>query len=387
MSELKFSIVIPYKQRLNNIAMVFESLLDQTLDAAEFEVVVGAMEYSEEYVATCRNYSDRLTITSVLSAEEWNVSQARNLALRQATGQVTVILDADMVLPQALLQTLHDRYFATQQNVCVLGQAIGYDGRVDASNVDHLPFDHYRKLLAGLGSAEARQDVRWQLDPVPLPWIICWAGLVALPTATVRAHDLTFDEGFRGWGGEDQEWGYRIHAAGIPITLGQDVYGMHLPHTRNSTANFADFTANRRYFLAKWPSLGVELYQSFPLHESNLFFADAAAKVAAAVDRPGYTLGVVRGRSGDLDLLVVGVELDCQKTPDPGIHHLFEDGAALEVLPLVGLALPYPDHAIDECRVLPAIDRLGERYRDAVLQEAARVARRVTRPELSGASR
>jgi glycosyltransferase involved in cell wall biosynthesis len=124
-AQLHLSIVIPYKQRLDNISAVFASLADQTLDGSQFEVVVGVMECSAEYVAACREFTDRITIVSVMTAEDGNVCRARNLAMRQASGQVTVVLEADVVLPSGLPQDLHDRYFSQHRNACVLAQMIG----------------------------------------------------------------------------------------------------------------------------------------------------------------------------------------------------------------------------------------------------------------------
>ena len=49
----KISVCIPYKQRIENIEIVFDELSNQTMDTAEFEVIVGAMEYSEE----CKKFS------------------------------------------------------------------------------------------------------------------------------------------------------------------------------------------------------------------------------------------------------------------------------------------------------------------------------------------
>ena len=126
MSDLRISVVIPYKQRLESIKAVLAALADQTMDVSQFEVVVGVLEYSEDYVAMCRSFANRLRIVSVLADDDWNVSKARNLAIRQANGKVTVLLDADMVLPEHVLSTLWSEYFANGEDVCVLGQALGY---------------------------------------------------------------------------------------------------------------------------------------------------------------------------------------------------------------------------------------------------------------------
>ncbi|WP_405015270.1 hypothetical protein [Kitasatospora sp. NBC_01539] len=55
------------------------------------------------------------------------------------------------------------------------------------------------------------------------------------------------------------------------------------------------------------------------------------------------------------------------------------------MLPLAGFGLPHPDGSVEECRVLPPVAALGARYRDAILREAERVARKVTAP--AGAAR
>ncbi|EPJ38525.1 hypothetical protein STAFG_4391 [Streptomyces afghaniensis 772] len=191
MSGPKFSIVIPYKQRLDNIRLCFESLAEQSLEKGEFEVLVGVMEYSPEYVALCQEFTDRLTVVSVLSGDEWQITRARNMAMRQASGQVMVQLDADMALPPRFLENLYRKHFAYGQNVCVIGQMIGYDNNnSDVDDVDVRPFGHYREKLAELDAAdEVRMDMRLQVDHV-VPWAFAWTALIALPTALVVENDL-----------------------------------------------------------------------------------------------------------------------------------------------------------------------------------------------------
>jgi glycosyltransferase involved in cell wall biosynthesis len=383
-TDLKFSVVIPYKQRLHNLTAVLASLAGQTLPGSEFEVLVGAMEYSPEYVRMCREFTGRLDIVSVLTSREWNVCRARNLAMRQATGQVTVLLDADIALPPDCLRGLFGRYFAAGQDVCVLGKLAGYSevdgGNVEPGQFETLPYSHYRAILAGLAAGERElTDPRWDLDQVPLPWTLVWTALVALPTSTIRRHGLGFDERFCGWGPEDQEWGYRVHAAGTPIVRGDGVYGLHLPHVRDAAANWRTDRANSRYFLAKWPCLEVELSRAFGWRLANQGYLAIGRELASAGD--GRPLGVARGTVAGTDVLLVGVPLDGQGRICPaGPGPLFDGGQPVQALPLAGFAVPYPDKSVTECRVLPPIARLSARYRDAVLTEAERVAHRVVLP-------
>lgn len=389
MEGVKFSVVIPYRRRLDNIRVVLQSLTEQTMDPSRFEVVVGAIEYSEGFVRLCQEFTDRLTIIAVMSAGEWNVSRARNLAMRQASGQVIVILDADMAIPPRLLERLGSEYFAQEREICVLGRAAGYDDKLtktDMRSVSTLPFGHYRELLSELEqNGGVVEDLRDDLEDPPLPWTLVWSCLMALPAALVGQHGLTFDEGFTGWGTEDQELGYRIQAAGIPIELAKDIYGFHLPHERDVAVQKKSSKANQRYFLTKWPSLGVESWQRFSWHEANLIYRNIQEEVTRCAGGSGRMLGVAWGTVESNEVLVVGAVLDEEhRLIGQEVPVIFDGESPREVLPLAGFKLPYDDRQFQECHVMPPAYCLSERYREAVLAEAGRVAGRVV-PERGGA--
>lgn len=380
--DLTFSVVIPYRRRLENIEVVFRSLAEQTIDPARLEVIVGAIEYSDDFISLCRQLADQLAITTVMTGGEWNVCRARNLGLRQASGQVTVILDADMVLPAPLLERLGSEYFTDGREACVLGRAAGYDDTLSRSDMPAAstpPFRHYRQLLADLErSGGVVEDLRDDLQDPAVRWTLVWGGLVALSTALVGQHDLTFDEGFTGWGAEDQEYGYRIQAAGIPIELARDIYGLHLPHERDLAFQDQFSDVNQRYFLRKWPSLSVESWIRFGWHDVNLIYRDIEDDVARCAGGPGRMLGVATGTVAGNHTIVVGAVIDTERRLiGEEVPALFDGLAPPEVVPLAGFALPYDDGQFSECRVLSPVLNLSERYRDAVLAEAGRVAARL----------
>jgi len=377
-NDIKLSVAIPYKQRLDNLRLVFEALANQTMDSDEFEVVVGAMEYCDQYVAACREFTDRINIVSVLSAAPFDIPRARNLAMRQAKGRVVVQMDADTLLPANALRNLWDRHFAFGQKVCVVGQVVGYgnnnDGDVD--EVELLPHQAYVPVLDELtATVDNPRDPRFQVDHV-IPWAFAWTGLIALPMVTVRTHQLYFDENFHGWGVDDLEWGYRICASGTPIILCRDVYALHLPHVRNQAANRRTEQANYRRFLRKWPRVDVELAYAFGDMEANSLYSDFMAQLRTACGCARATLGTVRGPVGAQDVLVVGALINPQhRLLDPKLDARFDDRSRVEVNPLVGLALPYPDHSVDRCEVLPSVSSFSALYRDAIDAEVQRVSR------------
>jgi len=380
-----FSLIIPYKQRLANIELVFDALAQQTLDREDYEVVLGVMEYCEDYVSLCKRYTDRLDLVSVLTGRDWQVSRARNLALRQARGRIAVLLDADMLLPSDFLENLRDRHFHDDRNVCVVGQMIDYDNNTqDVSVVDVRPFGEYRQELERLQArGEVREDARLAVPHV-IPWAFAWTALLALPLRTVHRHDLWFDLTFHGYGAEDLEWAYRIAASGTPIEMAADVYGIHLPHVRNVAANQGTEARNYRRFLDLHPDYDVELagaYGDFAANEMQPEYRASIADVVARTPR-GAGLAVLHGRMGSGIGIVVGAVTDPDgQVIDPQVTELFDPGEEVRVLPIAGVALPWDDGSIHECRVLPAATGLG-RYTRSVLDEAERVARKVIVPDL-----
>jgi GT2 family glycosyltransferase len=381
----KFSIVIPYKNRLNTLRVVFSSLAGQTMDRSDVEVVVGAMEYSTGYVELCREYGDRLDVVSVLTAEDWSVGRARNLGLRNAVGQVVMTLDADVVLPPAALDDVYHRYFAHGQRVCVAGQIVGYQDAMahDVDVAEVQPWESYRQTMADLVmDGERVWDYRWSAKYGSalrrFPWAFVSTGLVAVPQSVVQEHDLRFDEGFRGWGPEDQEWAFRIARAGIPILHAQSLYGMHLPHPRDVTANDATAWANNRYYLAKWPRLDLELALSFGWLGADACYAEVEQELSVAAGRQGQRLGTVRGTIEGRDALAVGALVDTDAhVPEAGVARLFDAWSRLEVLPLAGFSLPYEDKTVGEVHVLDPVTVLSQRYRDAIVREAGRISDKV----------
>jgi glycosyltransferase involved in cell wall biosynthesis len=75
----------------------------------------------------CAGFRDRLNLVTACSSREFHIPRARNLAMRNAVGDVIVQIDADTMLAPEALQRLYDYCFAFGQRVCAVGQVVGYD--------------------------------------------------------------------------------------------------------------------------------------------------------------------------------------------------------------------------------------------------------------------
>ncbi|MES2998991.1 MAG: glycosyltransferase [Pseudomonadota bacterium] len=375
MSTVKVSVCIPYKQRIDNIRLVFEALANQTINKRNFEVIVGAMEYSSEFLDVCKNYIDRFNLISVLSNKDFSIPRARNLAMRQATGEIILQMDADTLLPPVALENLYTKHFLFGQNICAVGQVIGYDNNEGDSieSVSVKPYHHYTDVLQKIDNAKENPlDSRFNLDHI-IPWSFGWTGLIALRHNIVIEHQLYFDEEFHGWGVDDLEWSYRICRNGIPIVLCKDMYALHLPHVRNSITNNKAEKRNYIGFLRKWPSLDVELAKAFGDVRSNeiLLQLNKLGLINSDMTHRFCCMhGIEKGRS----VLLVGIEMNSNsKILDNKCAQVINNWKYVETIPLIGMGLPYTDRMFQIGYVSPYINLLSEPFKDAVYREVKRV--------------
>jgi len=381
MENIKLSLSIPYMRRLENLRLVFEALASQTMDSSEFEIIVGAMEYCEDYVRLCREFSSRIDIVSVMTSRPFEIPQARNQAMKQASGEICVQMDADSLLSPEALENLYNLHFAFGQNQCVVGQVVGYanNNNGDVGPVETRPYGYYLSKLDELARSKGNpRDPRFQVNHI-IPWAFSWTGLIALPVESIRRHNLYFDEDFRGWGVDDLEWGYRISANNIPIVLSEDVRAIHLPHSRDSNENSKAETKNYRHFLRKWPGPDVELAAAFGDIDANALFLDFTCELKRIAGGQTHTLGTVLGSVREKVVLISGVLLDSQRKVfrEETLKIFDDDLSQIEVLPLVGLALPFEDKVIDECHVLPIVSLFSEKYWAVICAEMKRVGKQV----------
>ncbi|MDP3372320.1 MAG: glycosyltransferase [Candidatus Paracaedibacteraceae bacterium] len=379
-NQKKLSVSIPYKQRLENIAVVLEALAHQTMHKDDFEVIIGAMDYCENLISLCNKYINKINIITVLSPDNFMIPWARNLAMRQATGQVIVQMDADTLLPPNALQNLYDTHFAFEQRICVVGQVIGYENNNEGfiESVQVKPYENYQDAIMDLENSTGKpKDPRFQVRHV-IPWAFGWTGFIALPLEVVRELDLYFDETFQGWGVDDLEWSYRICKNKIPIILSEKVRAIHLPHARDPEENRKTETLNYRRFLMKWPSPDVELAHCFGDVEANSLYLDFMEDRRKVMSYLKGHLGIARGFVNGKDTLIVGLELnEANEILDSQRTKQFDTHAAIEIYPLIGMALPFSDKEIEECKVLNSIPKFSDKYASAVYKEVDRVSKNV----------
>ncbi len=373
----RISVCIPYFKRAQNLALALQALARQTTPLDTIEVVIGAMGADASCMPPSFAAPEMLRVTCAISREPFQISHARNLAMRAATGDLIVQMDADTFLAPDALERLSAASLAPAGGACCVGRVLGYDNNA-TDRADSPPPATHDALAGQLARLRAGgqpgADLRFG-EEVHIPWAFVWTGLVAIPRTHVTDHDLYFDENFVGWGVDDLEWGYRIAASGVAIRLCSDAVGLHLPHTRSVADNKVHESRNMRRLVAKWQTEDAELVGAFNDIEANRLLVRYQTARRALIQDSGWsdlTCLEVRGADRCSVLLAVPVLADGSLDLD------FAGGMDATADPLryrlTGLALPLADGSADEVWLGPGWHGFPEPFRGRMLAEARRIA-------------
>jgi glycosyltransferase involved in cell wall biosynthesis len=206
----EISVVIPTYNRLDMLARVIPTLLEQDLAPSEYELLVcdsRSTDGTAEYVAHVRGAHSNVRH---LAGSYSGRAAARNAGIAAARGDIVVFNDADILASPNLLST-HLRRHRERRGIAVVGLEVQVN--------DFEEYLYKRDHPATRGHLHAPSRKR-------LSWLYFLTG-----NASVRREDLVragrFDEGFTGYGHEDLELGYRLQKMGIEIIYEPDAVNYH----------------------------------------------------------------------------------------------------------------------------------------------------------------
>lgn len=211
----RVSVVIPSRSGAVRLPRVLGALSAQTHPDTEVVVVLdGDVDGSAGVVEPWR---DRLDLTVVALPENRGRAAALNAGLEAATGIVLLRCDDDLE-PGPEHVARHAAHH--------LGPPVGVIGLCpnvfpDTPYARHYGRDHDARFRAEAAALPGGQ--RWRV----------WGANVSVTRPTwedVGPYDL----GYRGYGLEDVDWGYRLHVRGYPLVLDPALDAHH--HGAASTA-------------------------------------------------------------------------------------------------------------------------------------------------------
>ena len=336
--KLGVSVVVPYFEAPDKLALTLAGLERQSYPRELFEVVI-VDDGSEPPLETPATPLDATVVTQ--DNRGFGLARARNNGARAAKHDILVFLDGDMV-PEAGWLAAHARWHHAVSDAMTLG----FYARVSVDGIDAAAIRHrsgcLRELFAGRDH-----------DP---PWVE--RHVVRTDNFTTRHDDLFravsggnlgigkrffeglggFDETFDRHGGEDTELGYRGQTGGGLLVPAPDAFAWHqgrwiedrAAKRRNATAQrtkLADLIAHRG-FRATAPQRSFAV----PMFAVTIRADAPAARVAALAER------VLADPARDLVVLVEPPE-DTHEEQTEGAADLLGDNPRVRFPPRGSRAL------------------------------------------------
>jgi glycosyltransferase involved in cell wall biosynthesis len=244
----KPSIIIPSHNQLPLLKNALRSLEAQTWDLNNLEVIAvddGSKDGTADFL---RSYTGKLQLRPVYHSEAKGRAGARNAGLRIAAGDPIILLDGDMeVAPEFI--TAH--------------VTTGNGETVVLGKVQYHPDIRKSALTRYYPSRGA-----WRQKPVAeIPGRYFVTLNVSLPRWAFEKVGF-FDENFKGYGGEDLDYGMRLQKSGIPFRTSERALSYHnhlrtLPDILKTLQIYGENSIP--YLLEKHPELLYEMKLSLAI--------------------------------------------------------------------------------------------------------------------------
>jgi GT2 family glycosyltransferase len=193
------SVVFGSFNQVEVLKLVLLEFENQTLAPECFEVIVVDSTSSDGSQEFLRNYSPNYKFKFFIQ-ENQGKAAARNKGVKEASSDLILITDADMIPHKDLLKTHFETHSRFSQPVCFEGLTY-----------------NLKKLEWPTSKANTQPYItRDYKNMKKLGWFYFLTGNISFPKKLFLAED-GFDETFLSYGWEDLELGYRLSKKDIPL--------------------------------------------------------------------------------------------------------------------------------------------------------------------------
>ena len=385
------SVIIPVHNKASSLPLMLESVRRQRLTHDKFELIIVTDRCTDESPLIIEEFQRNFVADLVtISSEEGSAARARNLGIREATGDYYLFLDADVLTPPDLFIKLI-RQLHAGPNAVFLVPIYGNSGSSSIWPFMVLDHDAWRSM-------DTTQLVKWAVtqtnlkdlridfadtadgsfDHLPAPWVFCWSSAMAISRELMGVVG-GFNPVFAGKGSEDLELGYQLHKFGASFRLSLETHALHLPHWRDRNNEELNDKLHEREMLKQHPTREVETLCAFDGAHANPMLklledvnANTMSHLSGSLSKCAHPEKLNLPRSVELIIGASPYWLLELVTPSYVIHPCDErkDGN----FPLLGFALPFDDGEFATAILMGLWQLLPERLACRQIDEALRVA-------------
>ncbi len=234
------SVVIPTCNGSQGLAYTIQSLLNQTINASAYEIVIVDGGAADDTFEIMKRYEPLVNVKYAYHpGMAPGAAPARNLGIQQATGDICLFVEPGSILKSDCLRQHVEAHRGHGQDVAVIGYDCGYlqPGQtgeellrlVEPADAD----ESIGNLLARGKFLDPRECIyrkyNYTLEGVEAAWLLFSSRHASVKQKTLLAVGL-FDERYDGGGGcEDKDLGLRLQRANVAIRLCREAVALHLP--------------------------------------------------------------------------------------------------------------------------------------------------------------
>ncbi len=242
-----FSIVIPTCNRANTLKSLLESILINGYDKNTYEVIVIENGNKEVCSELCSLFFTQLNIKYIFQKTEgFSAAEARNIGISNCNGNVVIFFDDDVVLKPNCIKE-HLLYHYKNGNPKIV---FGFRNNILND----------KKISSKIGSIEEDDRIKLGLELTDKNklWYYAYTCNLSIDFSNGKEY---FDNAFKKWGNEDQEFAYRLSNKQFDVIIGKNCLVHHFtdskirsPFLRDKYGlhcDYRDFLLSRLYFLKK----------------------------------------------------------------------------------------------------------------------------------------
>jgi len=258
--KVKCSVVIPTYNRCKLLTYTLNSLSRQNSSSDPFEIIVVDDGSSDDSLDAVRNFKGDIDIRYIWKTDQgFRAAEARNCGVKLARGEIIIFVDSGVLVGANFIKSHLITHQSSVIPAAVLGYVYGFSDidRISLELANKLDPDNVDSFIAASRLSGQYRDGREtiydrcedRIDSLPTPWCLFWTCNVSVPKQSIIDVGY-FDEGFKSWGGEDVELGYRFYQAGLRYVLSREAAAVHYPHDEKARSQLDAFISYR-YFSRK----------------------------------------------------------------------------------------------------------------------------------------
>jgi glycosyltransferase involved in cell wall biosynthesis len=217
---MRISVIVPTFNRNDLLVQTVDALINQNLDKSQYEIVV----VDDCSTIDARSVLDKYLISNphiIYVRHEVNkgLAASRNTGIINATGDIVLFLDSDIVPEQSFVKTHLNLHMSFKDEYVAVVSNLRYDEEcIRNSNFAKFMNNRY------LGNRSIEEKAFLNLNNLPPQYF--GGGISSVRKDRMITLGM-FDMSFVKYGGEDEDMGYRLSQSGVRIMYCDNAKAVH----------------------------------------------------------------------------------------------------------------------------------------------------------------